>query len=327
MNRPAQLPLAALALTILVAGTACSTENSTASTASSNTSSGYPVTVTSCGQEFTYNQAPTRVLLGAPGTIDTLNTLGVTDSAIGYTLGSYATDETARYPGLTQNSDDYTPSREFLVSAQPDLYLSNDEQQLLGEGAASKNDLSAVPANLYVLGDYCADSPAPTTVEAVYRDISNLGAIYGISDKANQVNDGLRERVIQAAGRNTSGQQLTAAAIQVYDGKVYALAGSYYAAVLDALGMTNTFADLGANFSEISREQVASANPDIVFAVYSGDNAAEQEAIQGATTLFANAPAGKDNHVFAWSENDFQAAGVRIIDVIEDSANKIWNND
>jgi iron complex transport system substrate-binding protein len=324
MTQPTRLLLTATAAVVLLAGAACGSDDTSTSSPSTGGTEGFPVTVASCGKDFGYDQAPDRVLLGAPGIIDTLDALGVADSAIGYTLGSYATDEPQRYRGLTQISEDYTPSREFLVSAQPDLYLSNDEQQLLGEGAASTDDLAAIPANFYVLGGYCVDSPAPTTIDAVYRDITNLGAVYGISDRAEQVNADLLDRVTQAAARNTTGEQLTAAAVQVYDGKVYALAGSYYAAVLESLGMTNTFDGLGENFSEISREQIAAATPDVVFAVYSGDAAARTEAIAETTKLFANAPAATQDRVFAWSENDFQAAGVRIVQVIEDSAANVW---
>ena len=324
MTPTTRLTLAASVALVLLAGTACGSANGSDSAESSGSAAGFPVTVASCGQDYTYGQAPERVLLGAPGTIDTLDALGVADSAIGYTLGSYATDESDHFDGLTSNSEDYTPSREFLVSAQPDLYLSNDEQQLLGEGAANKNDLAAIPANFYVLGDYCAGAPAPTTVDAVYKDVENLGAIYGIPDKAEQLTSSLRDRVAQAAARNTSGEELTAAAIQVYDGKVYALAGSYYAAVLQSLGMTNIFGDLGANFSEVSREQVAAATPDVVFAVYTGDDVARTEAISDTAALFTDAPAIRQNRVFAWRESDFQAAGVRIVQVIEDSADQLW---
>ena len=84
----------ALAAAIALAVTACSGgpagSGSPAPSESPATASaaGFPVTVASCGKDFSYAKAPTRVVLGYPGTLDTLTALGVQDSVHGYVLGS-----------------------------------------------------------------------------------------------------------------------------------------------------------------------------------------------------------------------------------------------
>lgn len=324
MNHLRRLTVSATVAAALLAGalTACSDHAETQTNTSA--SPGFPARVSTCGQDYTYDKAPSRVLLGAPGIIDTLDALGVADSAIGYSLGRYATDERTRFPSLTRTSEDYAPSREFLIGAQPDLYLSNDEQQLLGDGAASKSDLATIPANLYVLGNYCAGTPAPNKVDAVYADVTNLGKIFGVPDAAKELNARLAERVTKAAAGSTRNQKLTAAAIQVYDGKVYALGGSYYGAVLDSIGLKNIFGGLGGNFTEINREQVIAATPDVVFVAYGGDPAERAKAVATGSDLFKNAPAARNGKVFTWDESDFEAAGVRIIDVVEQSGADVW---
>lgn len=285
---------------------------------------GYPATVTSCGTDYTYDAAPQRVLLGAPGVIATLDALGVADSAVGYTNGSYEFDGLDEYPGLTQNTDDYAPSREFLIGTAPDLFLSNDQGQLGGQGSATEDDLVTAGGNLYVLGEYCLNNPAPTKIDAVYSDVENLGTIYGVSDTAREVVDGLRDRVAAARALNTDATPLSAAVVQSFDGKLYALSGSYYSAVVESLGMSNEFADIDGNFAEITPEAALIANPDVVLVQYSGSDADASSAVADITTLLANSPAAQTGKIYPQNEGDFQAAGVRIVDAIEDTAANVF---
>lgn len=280
--------------------------------------------VENCGVTSDYPTVPDRVLLGAPGIIATLDALGVADAAIGYTLSDYRVEGIEAYPNLTLTTPDYTPSREFLVSAQPDLYLVNDEGQILGEGAASRSDLAGIPANLYVLGGYCASGPAPTTIEVVYGDLAHLGAIFGIEETAARVVGELRDRVAAARASREGQGPWTAASVTVWDGKVYANSGASYAAVIDALGMTNAFAELGANWAEISAEDVVASDADVLFVAFSGGDAERDQALAEARSLFANAPAVTGERVFAWDSSWFEAGGVRIVDVIEQSARDVF---
>lgn len=278
--------------------------------------------VSSCGVDYSYTATPERVLLGAPGIADTLDALGVGDRVIGTALSDYASE--GELDGLDAVTADYTPSREFLIGTAPDFFLSNDEQQLTGDGAASKDDLASIPANLYVLGGYCAGTPAPDTVEVVYDDIDALGRIFDVEDTAAALNAELRDRVDAASALNTDGEQLTAAAITVFDGTVYGLSGSYYGAILTALGMENVFSDLGANFAEITAEEVLAADPDVIIVTYFGTPEAEQAAIAEATTLFANSSAVADGRVYGLDEFDLQSVGVRIVDAIETTARQVF---
>ncbi len=278
----------------------------------------YPVTVSSCGADYTYQQAPERVLLGAPGIIDTLDALGVGDRAIGYTLSDLDTGEAAAHPKLTQNSTDWTPSKEYLAGAAPDLFIANDEQQFTGTGAATVDDLRTLGSGLYVLGSYCVGASATPSIDAVYDDITALGTVFGVPEKADELAAQLRDRVAAAAALRGD-RTLSAASVSVVDGTVYALTGAGYQAVLDALGITNVFANAGANYTQISREDVITANPDIIFVDYSGP-AQEADALSAAKTLFAGSAAVADGRVFGQNENSFQAGGVRIVDVIEQSA-------
>jgi len=310
--------VASLLGVVLLATAGCAGAAQTDAAAPGPSGAHYPVTVSSCGADYTYQKAPERVLLGAPGIIDTLDALGVGDRAIGYTLSDLDTGEAAAHPKLTQNSADWTPSKEYLAGAAPDLFIANDEQQFTGNGAATVDDLRTLGAGLYVLGSYCVGASATPSIDAVYDDIAALGTVFDVSEKANELTAQLRDRVTAAAALRGD-RKLSAASVSVVDGTVYALTGAGYQAVLDALGITNVFAGAGANYTQMSREDVITANPDVIFVDYSGP-AQEADALSAAKTLFAGSAAVTDGRVFGQNENSFQAGGVRIVDVIEQSA-------
>jgi iron complex transport system substrate-binding protein len=96
--------------------------------------------------------------------------------------------------------------------------------------------------------------------------------------------------------------------------------------VLDSLGITNAFAGVGANYTQISREDVITADPDIIFVTYSGPDD-KATAIANATSLFAGSKAVTDGKVFGQDENAYQAGGIRIVDVVEQSAKDAFGSE
>jgi iron complex transport system substrate-binding protein len=278
--------------------------------------------VTSCGVTTEYTDAPTRVVLGYPRTLETLDALGVADSVYGYTLGGYDALPDDYPADIVEVSPDYAPAREAMIAAAPDLYLANDEGQVLGDGTVSYDDLTAAGTNTYVLGQYCADSPAPKSIDRIYDDITDLGTIFAIPDRAQELNTELKERVDAAAAKNP-GDPLSVAYIQVYDGKIYASGGYPAAGILDALGVTNEFADLPGNFTELTTEEALILTPDVIIVSYVGADT-EQTAIDDVKALLPTSPAVQNNRIYGSNEADFQAGGVTIIDNLEYIADTLF---
>ncbi|MGH3753557.1 MAG: ABC transporter substrate-binding protein [Pseudonocardiaceae bacterium] len=157
----------------------------------------YPVTISNCGKTYTYQRAPQRVVTGWPTTVDTLSDLGVGHSVVGYVSGEFGPPPRGITP--TKLSDKYVPPTETILAARPDFFLANGDSQLSGEsGSITRADLEKINANAYVLGRNCANVKGATDVNAVYEDITNLGAIFGVPDKAKALVDELRARVAAA---------------------------------------------------------------------------------------------------------------------------------
>jgi iron complex transport system substrate-binding protein len=305
---PTVLVVSALAL----AG--CSSSNNTEESAPSAGTHGYPVDVSSCAREVTVTDTPSRVVLGYHGTLDTLDALGASDSVYGYLLGPDDTGTPRGLPaGLVEVSSDPIPAREPIIAAQPDLFLANNEAQLTGQGTLSYDDLADSGSNAYVLGAYCAQNPDNATIDTVYTDINNLGRIFNVPDRADNLNNQLRQRVA-AAKQTLNGSAATVAFLKIYGGKVYAIGGYPAAPVLAALGLNNQFADLSTPFAELSAEQAVAMTPDVVFVNYVGD---EDAAIAAARDALPDVPAVADGRIYGADESDAQGGGVGVIEQLE----------
>ncbi|GAA3384075.1 ABC transporter substrate-binding protein [Cryptosporangium minutisporangium] len=320
--RPRVVRLAAgLAALALVAACGSGEDPDTTAAAATAPAGGFPVTVESCGHEATFDKAPGRVVLGWGTSIRTLEALGVADRVTGYVSGS----NVGLPDGFTAKevSPDFQPAREAVLAAAPDLFLANDENQVSGEeGTATVADLDG---RAYVLGNYCLKNPAPATIDVVYQDVRNLGAIFGVPDKADAVVADLTRRVTAAAARRRSAPQAKVALVQIYDGKVYALSGSYYNAILQGAGMTNVFAGIGENFAEVSAEQVLTSAPDGLFVAYDEPNG-DAAAVQAARSAFAATPAVRNGTVFGINNAEISGGGVNIVALIEQTAGQLYGS-
>lgn len=311
-------PAALLAVGLALAGCAASTPAEKSLPSGGASSSGYPLTVASCGHDFTYQKPPARVVLGNYRTLKTLDALGVGSAVTGVVLGP---DDRGRSPAgvpadIAIVSRDTIPAREPVIAAEPDLFLSFNEAQLVGQGTLSYDDLAGIGANAYVMGGYCTAPSGDRSIETVYADIRNLGEIFDASPQAASLIEDLRARV-DAAKASLDGRTATVAFLKVVGGKVYAIGGYPASAFLAALGLRNEFADLPTPFAELNTEQALTMTPDIVFVNYVGD---EQAAIAALDAALPDLTAVKQHRVFGANEDLAQGGGVGIVDALEQIA-------
>lgn len=316
----------AVAAAFSLAAVACSSPAAPVATSAPSVSDtppaagSYPVTVASCGRDFSYAKAPTRVVLGYPGTLETLTALGVQNSVYGYALGSLGKLPEGAPAGIVEVSPDYTPSRESMLGAQPDLFLGNDEGQLAGEGKVSYEDLAGIGAGVYMMGGYCTKVPPGRTLGTIEADVTNLGHIFGVDQRAKELNQEIETRVTRAK-TSLTGKQLRVAYVQSYNGKLYANSGYPAATIIEALGQVNEFADMKQSWAEISREDALRRTPDVLIVTVS-DGKPETAVAEISKTL-AGTKAVEAGHVLTVNGGDFEAGGVSVIRQLEDVAGQL----
>lgn len=320
-TRARLLAVSAATLTAGIALAGCSGTTSPSASTPSDSSGGYPVSVSSCGRDYRYDKAPTRVVVGNENSLQTLDALDVQDAVYGYVLSP---DDAGKAPAdipknLVQVSATTIPAREPVIAAKPDLFLSFSEQQLTTQGSLSYDDLTGVGSNAYVMGAYCAQNPDNSSIDTVYNDVTNLGKIFGVPGKATEVNAKLTDRVA-AAKKSLNGSNATVADLKVAGGKVYAVGGYPISAITRALGLKNQFADLATPFAELSTEQALSMKPDVVFVNYVGD---EKAAIAELAQALPDLQAVKDGRVYGLDESGAQGGGVGVISSLEQVAQDV----
>jgi iron complex transport system substrate-binding protein len=150
----------------------------------------FPLTIENCGETFTYSEAPQRALAFEGNMIDLMLTLGLADRLVGYwTSGAELAPETqAQLADATAITAEWPgPSREVVLEQNPDFIFSGWGYGFLEESGLTQAALKELQINSYALSESCQDANGITTIDDTYADITNIGRIFGVSDRAQQV--------------------------------------------------------------------------------------------------------------------------------------------
>ncbi|MEU6355230.1 ABC transporter substrate-binding protein [Streptomyces sp. NPDC047072] len=292
MNRPTAAALAA-ALCLLTAACGMSSgvsDGSASDTTAAAAKAGYPVTLDNCGRQQTFQKAPDRVVVmngASVAEVSTLLALGLEDRIVA-NQQSYGMSEVpgraaavkALPTGDIQLNEAYDIPREAMFGLRPDLVLSVtsygfDEKN----GFATREQLEQVGANSYVSPQGCDDDPSRMTVADSYRLLRDMGRIFNVSDKA--------EELIAASEKSIAAVSARVQKVQEVQGKkkpkVLVLfshmsmgTGDFSSVfahgivndILARAGGANAFESAsGTTFADLSKEKVAATDVDAVVVI------------------------------------------------------------
>ncbi|CAD7051218.1 ABC transporter substrate-binding protein [Pseudorhizobium endolithicum] len=166
----------------------------------------YPLTITNCGREVTFEQPPKRVVSVGQGMTEILFSLGLEEKMagtavwVGPVLPQYA-EANSRIKRLADND----PSFESLVGQEPDLVAAEFESHIGPEGSiANRDQFSALGIDTYVAPADCAAKINTNggdgvrkelfTMELIYRQISELAAIFDVEERGEALVAELKKR-------------------------------------------------------------------------------------------------------------------------------------
>lgn len=293
----------------------------------------YPVTITTYDYEgnevqTVYEKAPERVLAVYQGSIETMLALGLEDKMVAAAGLDNEVDNSLKQAfEQVKYLDEFTPSKETVVSLQPDMILS------WGSLFADKNlgdvhSWISNKCNTYINSNTRRNG-GNRTLENEYTDILNLGKIFDVEEKAEAIVNKMKteiKKAEEAAAKEK--EQKTVLVIEFLGDSISnygktSLAGD----MVTALGAKL----VGEDKSTISKEEIISLNPDEIFVVYmaySGENGEDVKAKNLNYLLedsaFASLNAVKNNNVHPIMLGDIYASGVRTQNGIEEFANKIY---
>ncbi|NLU78431.1 ABC transporter substrate-binding protein [Micromonospora sp. HNM0581] len=249
---------------------------------------GFPVTVTNCGVQVTFDAPPQRVVLLTSAAVPYLHALGVLDRVTAragkypreyYDSGTLAALD--RIPLLTDKTDTtghLQIAKEVVISQEPDLVLGEVDN-------LSRDTLSAVDIPLLEEPALCAETTATPSFADIPRQLETYGRVFGREAQAASAVDALTERMATIQASPTTAPGRTAAVLYptVGGGSTYAYGSASMAhPQLEAAGFRNVFGDTPERVFEVTIEELLGRDPDVLILLHSdGDSAAVAQGLTG----------------------------------------------
>ncbi|WP_067857120.1 ABC transporter substrate-binding protein [Nocardia shimofusensis] len=264
--------LAVLPATLVVAAglTAC---GETSSESAQPTTGGFPLTISSCGREVTFDAPPQRVVTVGSIAAPMIAAAGAGDRVITRTF------ETAPFPGKyadqLAHAEVVAPTadlaREEIIARTPDAVVSF-------EGAAvTADDLAAVGIPLIVTRGYCQN--AAGSFDDIFADIELYGKLFGTEPAATAEVEALRARVASVADTTSAVAQPRPAAALILsrDGSTLNAYGgtSTVDTQMRMLGLSNIFGDVDKRSFGANTETLIQRDPEVVILLTQGDQTPE----------------------------------------------------
>ena len=334
-------PLSALlALSLALTLSACGGQTNTSDTSGSQPESSvsqstdgyYPVTVTNynyAGQQvnYTYNEAPQRVLAVYQGCIETMIALGLED----HVIASYGLDNEVKpewqdgFSKMHYDDSVFAPDKETVTLLEPDFIFSWGSYF----GDKTLGDVDAW--NEKGVGTYMNSNTVPggtRTLENEYTDILNIGKIFHVEDKAQALVDEMKSQVAATLSAVQGQEPVKVAVVESISGKITnygqkSLAGDMVTALGGELAMPEA--------DSISKEDLVAADPEVIFVVYmayAGDD--PQSVMDQQLSLIQDDPAlqslqaVKNGKVHLIMLGDMYASGPRTLDGLKTLAQGMY---
>jgi iron complex transport system substrate-binding protein len=298
---------AALAAAGLLAGCSSSSSSPPASSpATKPAAAKYPVTVTNCGTPVTYDQAPARAVSNDIQTTEDMLALGLESRMVGDfgVTGDLPAGQQVPSQYLTgfhqvpDKSPDYF-TLEQLIGLHPDFLFAGWDYGLQAGTNLTPANFAKYGIKTLALTESCARVQSGTdsvSINDTYTDLRNLGAIFGVPAKAQQVIAGMQAQVAAVQAKVAGLKPVT---VFDYDsGQSAPFTGPGLAmptALITLAGGTNVFASLRKSWTSVSWEQVVAAQPQcIIINDYGTPTAAQKEKFLETFPATKNLPAVKN---------------------------------
>jgi len=264
------------------------------------------VTVTNCGVRVTFDRAPARAVSNDINATEDMLALGLQsrmvgdfgvngDGPVGHPVPSHYL---AAFHQVRDVSPDYF-TLEKLVGLRPDFLIAGWNYGLQAGTRLTPDGLAKFGIKTLALTESCAHvqpGDAAVSIDDTYRDLSNLGEIFGVEQRARHVISTMRA-LVAAAHATVAG--LPPVTLFDYDSGTSAPFTAPGLAMPTALiglaGGTNIFATLAQSWTSVSWEQVVAADPQcILINDYGTPTAAQKETFLESSPITKNLTAVKN---------------------------------
>ena len=289
-------------------------------------------TVESCNRTVTFDEPPKKAISNDVNLTEMMLVLGLAERMVGYTgiSGWKTLDEEMRagVKELPELSQKY-PSKEVLVGADADFFFAGWNYGMKVGGEVTPETLEPFGIKVYELTESCIHimNKSKANMEDMYNDLLNLGRIFNVEDKANELINNYRMEIQELTKNINTDDPLR---VFVYDsGEDTPFTAGFYAmptALIEASGGKNIMNDFKKSWGTVTWEEVIDRNPEVIVIVNYGNVTAEQKKeFMMSNPAFAGIDAVKNNR-FVTLEYVEATPGPRNIKAIKKLSEAFWNN-
>ncbi len=282
-------------------------------TVAQDTSKSEPVTVTNCGEQVTFDKVPSKVVTNDTGITELMFALGLRDRMAGYVVDGADTADRrtspwkADFESAKHLSDKI--SKEVVQGANADVVFAGWNYGFSESTGFTPDALKQLGIATYQLTEACRNGVGKQrgimpALDALYTDLRNLGKIFRVEAKAEELIKGYQQQIDNAA-KLMAGKPRPK--VFLYDsGQDQPFTSGRNAAPQDVIGKAggdNIFGDLNDSWTTVNWETVVQRDPDVVLIVDYADGdfntpEGKQAFLEGFAPL-RNSPAVKNKRFYA----------------------------
>ncbi|MGO7985776.1 ABC transporter substrate-binding protein [Rhizobium leguminosarum] len=305
----------------------------------------YPLTITNCGQQVTFEKAPSKVVSIGQGMTEVLFSLGLADKIagtavwVGPVLPQYA-EANSKIKRLADND----PSFESVVGQEPDLVTAEFEWHVGAQGSVGKREqFKDLGINTYLAPADCVAKVNTDggdgvrkelfTMELIYREIAELSEIFDVKERGDALISELKKREADAVASisGASGKNLPVvfwfSSKEVNGDAFIAGKNSAPAYILKTIGAKNVVTT-EEEWPLVGWETIAQANPAVIVLATMDRRRYAADDPKVKVDFLENDPVTKEldavkNKHFVMMDAQSMNPTIRTIDGIETLANGI----
>ena len=283
-------------LALIVAG--CRSEEKKAASASESVPESMRTVTDDLGREVKIPQKIDRAVSLAPNLTEDVFAVGAGDRLVGVT--TYC-DYPEAAKKIQNVGDTLNPNIETIVALKPQIVLVSTASQL----EAFSKILADNGIAVYITN--------PKSLDDIFKDLAQLGDIFGTQDTAAKVVGDLTDRVATIT-RAAAGKMPVRVFVQISKEPLFTIGKQAFVTeiVKRARGESVT-ANIETAYPNLSKETALALAPDVIILSDSPDN-------QEPNDAFKDSPAVKNARVFRVNADLLSRPGPRLVDALEQIA-------
>lgn len=232
----------------------------------------YPFTLKNCGTDVTYKAAPQKVVTLNQSAAEILIHLGVGDriAGSGYEIEKTPDAIAAQYkkiPLLSAHGQEI--KHEKLLEAQPDFVYGSFASMFSAEQSGDRKQLHDLGVPTYLTEFDCSfhESVAGANFDMMYEEYRRLGKIMNVPAAGEKL--AVEQQAVVQTALGAVKKRDTPLRVMwfysTYEGTPWAAGpGGLPQHISELVGVENIFADAKTKWAEVSWDEVAARNPDVI---------------------------------------------------------------